>query len=120
METFNVLGRRHGNQSLRYTRHSDQNGYGLGLHTYASQPLQHGCGLVAIAPAWHAVVAARRGTRSLQKESQEEWKGLFWELNPGPLAPEARIMPLDQTAMSHYPFCRAAMEQESLAATRKA
>jgi hypothetical protein len=25
-------------------------------------------------------------------------KGLFWELNPGPLAPEARIMPLDQTA----------------------
>ena len=24
--------------------------------------------------------------------------GLFWELNPGPLAPEARIMPLDQTA----------------------
>jgi len=25
-------------------------------------------------------------------------KGLFWELNPGPLTPEARIMPLDQTA----------------------
>ena len=25
-------------------------------------------------------------------------KGLFWELNPGPLAPEVRIMPLDQTA----------------------
>ena len=25
-------------------------------------------------------------------------KGLFRELNPGPLAPEARIMPLDQTA----------------------
>ena len=25
-------------------------------------------------------------------------KGLFWELNPGPLAPEARIMPLDQAA----------------------
>ena len=25
-------------------------------------------------------------------------QGLFWELNPGPLAPEARIMPLDQTA----------------------
>ena len=25
-------------------------------------------------------------------------KGLFWELNPGPLAPEARIIPLDQTA----------------------
>ena len=24
--------------------------------------------------------------------------GLFWELNPGPLAPEARIIPLDQTA----------------------
>ena len=29
-------------------------------------------------------------------------KGLFWELNPGPLAPEARIMPLDQTAMPCY------------------
>ena len=26
-------------------------------------------------------------------------KGLLWELNPGPLAPEARIIPLDQTAM---------------------
>jgi hypothetical protein len=25
-------------------------------------------------------------------------KGLFWELNPGPLAPKARIIPLDQTA----------------------
>ena len=25
-------------------------------------------------------------------------KGLFRELNPGPLAPEARIIPLDQTA----------------------
>ena len=25
-------------------------------------------------------------------------KGLFWELNPGPLAPGARIIPLDQTA----------------------
>ena len=25
-------------------------------------------------------------------------EGLFRELNPGPLAPEARIMPLDQTA----------------------
>ena len=24
--------------------------------------------------------------------------GLFWELNPGPLAPSARIIPLDQTA----------------------
>ena len=45
-------------------------------------------------------------------------KGLFWELNPGPLAPEARIMPLDQTAsddrwaarlkrhsLSCYSFC---------------
>ena len=26
-------------------------------------------------------------------------RGLFRELNPGPLAPEARIMPLDQAAM---------------------
>ena len=28
-----------------------------------------------------------------------EKKGLLRELNPGPLAPEARIMPLDQAAM---------------------
>ena len=26
--------------------------------------------------------------------------GLFWELSPGPLAPEARIMPPDQTAIN--------------------
>ena len=29
---------------------------------------------------------------------EQQDKGLFWESNPGPLAPEARIMPLDQTA----------------------
>ena len=29
-------------------------------------------------------------------------KGLLWELNPGPLAPEARIIPLDQTADCAY------------------
>ena len=28
--------------------------------------------------------------------------GLLWELNPGPLAPEARIMPLDQAAMRKW------------------
>ena len=27
--------------------------------------------------------------------------GLVWESNPGPLAPEARIIPLDQQAMLH-------------------
>ncbi len=32
------------------------------------------------------------------RQPQEMAKGLFRELNPGPLAPEARIMPLDQTA----------------------
>ena len=31
----------------------------------------------------------------------QEWQGLFWELNPGPLAPWARIIPLDQTASIH-------------------
>jgi hypothetical protein len=31
--------------------------------------------------------------------SDKSMKGLFWELSPGPLAPEARIMPLDQTAI---------------------
>ena len=30
--------------------------------------------------------------------SAQSSTGLFWELSPGPLAPEARIMPLDQTA----------------------
>ena len=35
--------------------------------------------------------------------SGEETQGLFWELNPGPLAlaSGARIMPLDQTANWH-------------------
>ena len=35
-------------------------------------------------------------------EEGDSWsklqQGLFWELSPGPLAPEARVMPLDQTA----------------------
>ena len=32
-------------------------------------------------------------------------KGLLRELNPGPLAPEARIMPLDQAANVHLAVC---------------
>ena len=31
-------------------------------------------------------------------EALHDSVGLFWELNPGPFAPEARIIPLDQTA----------------------
>ena len=31
-------------------------------------------------------------------QQQTICKGLFWELNPGPLVPLARIMPLDQKA----------------------
>ena len=34
----------------------------------------------------------------VRRDGTRQAKGLFWELNPGPLAPEARIMPLDQTA----------------------
>ena len=34
----------------------------------------------------------------LDAAAQENAKGLLWELNPGPLAPEARIIPLDQAA----------------------
>ena len=34
----------------------------------------------------------------MQSRMQERQFRLFRELNPGPLAPEARIMPLDQTA----------------------
>ena len=33
--------------------------------------------------------------------SQSVIKGLLRELNPGPLAPEARIIPLDQAAGQH-------------------
>ena len=38
----------------------------------------------------------RVGGRAFEDEQEQ---GLFWELSPGPLAPEARIMPLDQTAV---------------------
>ena len=34
----------------------------------------------------------------VRRHGTKEAKGLFWELSPGPLTPEARIMPLDQTA----------------------
>ena len=34
----------------------------------------------------------------VRHDGTRQAKELFWELNPGPLAPEARIMPLDQTA----------------------
>ena len=45
------------------------------------------------------VPTRREGTRGVRAlHSALRLKGLFWELSPGPLAPEARIMPLDQTA----------------------
>ena len=34
----------------------------------------------------------------LKRTSLCALRGLLWELNPGPLAPEARIIPLDQAA----------------------
>ena len=34
----------------------------------------------------------------MEEEPREQGKGLLRELNPGPLAPEARIIPLDQAA----------------------
>ena len=34
----------------------------------------------------------------VRRHGTRQAKGLFWELIPGPLAPEARIMPPDQTA----------------------
>ena len=40
----------------------------------------------------------QRNRRLSPSKSSQKERGLFWELNPGPLAPEARIMPLDQTA----------------------
>ena len=42
--------------------------------------------------SWKGFLGLLCEARALQQ------KGLFWELRPGPLAPEARIMPLDQTA----------------------
>ena len=39
---------------------------------------------------FYSGLVRRHGTREAQ--------GLFWELSPGPLAPKARIMPLDQIA----------------------
>ena len=52
-----------------------------------------------------ARVAAETKTRAAAASSLESRrKGLFWELNPGPLAPEARIMPLDQTARFEISF----------------
>jgi hypothetical protein len=41
---------------------------------------------------------------SVAKLSDSMSKGLFRELNPGPLAPEARIIPLDQTARWEIEF----------------
>ena len=38
----------------------------------------------------------------LASRGQVAGKGLLWELNPGPLAPEARIIPLDQAAGAVY------------------
>ena len=38
----------------------------------------------------------------LASRGQVAGKGLLWELNPGLLAPEARIIPLDQAAGAVY------------------
>ena len=42
-------------------------------------------------------------------QSPEFELGLFWELSPGPLAPRARIIPLDQTAID----CDEVMESKT-------
>ena len=39
--------------------------------------------------------------REKKKIFFKQKSGLVWESNPGPLAPEARIIPLDQQAMLH-------------------
>ena len=45
------------------------------------------------AMVWHDLLSC-----VFRSASVPHHKGLFWELNPGPLAPWARIMPLEQTA----------------------
>ena len=50
-----------------------------------------------------AVVFGKKTSKSsrpglVRRHGTRQAKGLSWELSPGPLAPEARIMPLDQTA----------------------
>ena len=44
-----------------------------------------------------------RNADSILEASQtpSQWTGLLRELSPGPLAPEARIMPLDQAAIDN-------------------
>ena len=54
-------------------------------------------GLFAQEAANKKVQAGLAGHNQCRAGCRKEF-GLFWELNPGPLAPEARIMPLDQTA----------------------
>ena len=49
---------------------------------------------VRIGNAW----AARCREEALATVCSQKAQGLFRELNPGPLAPQARIIPLDQTA----------------------
>ena len=44
------------------------------------------------------VAECPRRLKKTMCKPMRHFEGLFWELNPGPLAPEARIMPLDQTA----------------------
>ena len=41
-------------------------------------------------------------TETFQIRNKKREKGLVRDLNPGPLAPEARIIPLDQRASSSY------------------
>ena len=53
-----------------------------------------------MAHSWHHLkytVPDRQRERQKKKKNQKS--GLVWESNPGPLAPEARIIPLDQQAM---------------------
>ena len=50
------------------------------------------------------VFSDRRAPMSVPRLNCATSKGLFRELNPGPLAPEARIMPLDQTASCSTSF----------------
>ena len=44
------------------------------------------------------VFFSKNNSLNLLKKQRLNHPALFWELSPGPLAPEARIMPLDQTA----------------------
>ena len=62
------------------------------------------CVRIANPPAWRLILQMRASCQQLVCSIALTYTGLLRELNPGPLAPEARIMPLDQAAAGRLIF----------------